>query len=171
MPLFFTKRTIFYRTITVSLLLSVSALAYVGVTRSKASAFRKTAENSSPVLAPDVEFMVNGFELNNYIDGSCSVHIKAKRLIRRGRRILAFSSNLIKDNLFEEITGRLVSKKSEVAFSSDRAEGNMEASKSLLLADNVVIKINGSQIPVKHTARINFADNTIEVDEKKQFNY
>lgn len=165
------NKTIIYRAITASLLLSISIVAYIGITRSKAPAFRQKSEINAPVLAPDVELMISDFEFNNYIHGNCSAHIKAKRLIRRGRKVLAFRSNLIKDNQFEEITGNLVSSKSEVTFSSDRAEGNMDAASSLLLADNVVIKINGRQIPVRQTARINFSSNVIQVDQKKQFSY
>jgi hypothetical protein len=153
------------------MLLTVSTLAYIGANRSKGSFFRQTAKNNIPMLAQDVELIIKDFDLNEYIDGSCSAHIKAEHFIRRGKRILAFRSNLIKDNIFEKITGRLVSPTSEVAFSSDRAEGNIDASSSLVLSENVVIKINGRQIPANHSARLNFANKTIEVDEKKSFSY
>ena len=160
-----------YQVVTAGLLLSVSAVVYIGIHRSGSSALRRTAEDSSPALAPDVEFRLKDFEFNNFVDGNSTIQIKAKSMVRRGRKFLAFRSSLIKDNLFEEITGRLVSPKSKVTFSSDHAEGNMDAFKSLFLINNVVITINGKRVPVNHSARVNFRDCTIEIDEKKQISY
>jgi hypothetical protein len=159
-----------YGALTAVFLLGAAAVLFCAVSMKRA-VLPQTAGQNVPLMAPDVETMVTGFEFNNYIDGNSTLQIKAKKFYRRGKKVLAFRLNLIKDNIFDDIAGSLVSRNSEITFSSDHAEGNLNAEGSLQLFEKVVLKINGKSIPVKHNAQINFDSKTILVDEKRVIGY
>jgi|GEM_PF-6899411 len=122
-------------------------------------------------LAPDVDLLVNDFKYNDDLGGGSHLTLKAKRLVSRGRKILAFRSNLVKDNVFEEVSGRVATQRSEVTFAGDLAEGSFNLNGTLQLRGKVRLSVNGHEVPVRRTARIVFARKLIEVDEDATVSY
>ena len=122
-------------------------------------------------LPPDVEMQITNFELQNFVEGTCRVRIKARQMIRRGKKILGFRSNLVKNNVFYDMSGELTTPISKVNFSSGYAEWDMKAASSLLLTDNVSLNIQGKKVPVLKKAKIDFRNATIRVDDRTTLAY
>ncbi len=112
-----------------------------------------------------------GYIYSDISDG-CEVEIKGQKIIRRGRAVLGLRANFLKTNYFEDIMGKIHTKKGYVIFSASRAEWMMADDSPIVLQDTVKISIS-NDIPAVRTVHIYPKSGmiTIRTDKVQTYNF
>jgi len=124
---------------------------------------RPTVERRLPA---DVEMVVNDFNFQHEWEKG-RIEINGKRIVRRGRRFLAVRSNVLKTNLFTDITGSYASRRTTMIFRAKHAEWDMSIGKPLRLSRNLLLTVNGRVYEGFDLAEIFFEKGIIELHGKR----
>jgi len=127
---------------------------HVGVTKGEAG---KTA-----ALPPDVDNVYQRYVLRDCSEG-CSIEIKGRQIVKRGRLLLGLRSNLVKTGYFKGFSGVFHSKKSVTTLSADDAEWNMESSSPIILHGNIRVESNGKEYSKIRNCRVYVKRGLIEL--------
>jgi hypothetical protein len=113
-------------------------------------------------LPSDVEGMMEGYVYSDISD-VCSMKIKGKRIVRRGREILGLRANLAKTNFLEDISGTFKSKQGVFTFSADEGEWDMSSESPLVLRGTLRMGRDGKNIQGIRRSRIYLKKGIIEI--------
>jgi hypothetical protein len=96
-------------------------------------------------LPADVEGVMTGFIYHDISEG-CAMEIRGAKVVRRGREILGFRTNLVKTGYFENISGDFRSRKGAFRFSAAQGEWAMTGNSPIVLQSGIKLLVNGNDI-------------------------
>jgi hypothetical protein len=142
----------------VFVLIVIAVSKYSGVLHGRSDTL--TTQAPAP-LSPDVDSVMRNFHFQENSD-SASIDIVGKEAVLRGRKVMAFRSNVAKTTFFKNLKGSIRSKKRDITFVADSGEWNTTKNSPFTLEQNIHLEVDGKVIPVVKSALIHFDRRIVE---------
>lgn len=122
-----------------------------------------SAQQARPALPPDVDSVMRDFSYQDKMPRA-TVDINGREAVLRGRKVMAFRTNLAKTTFLKTLTGSIASDKHTISFTADAGEWDATKNSPFVFEGNIRLKVDGKTVPDVKSFRIYFDRRVLEAE-------